>query len=200
MVVRLYPKAILYKNILDPGQGRLKPKGITVHYTAGGSASSSMDHLRETNLRYHLVIDRDGDVYQMVSLNERVLHAGRADWLGYSPNEAHIAVAIASWGKLQKSEGIYRSWADVVIPPSHVNHRSIPSKGEYWEKSSTEQETALLNVLVWLAENCMISPDHICGHEEAAPKRKLDPGGSLSYTMSEIRNIVGNFLEASAPS
>lgn len=192
--MRFYPYSLLHEDIIEHGAGDFesgRAKGITVHYTAGGTATSTINHLRKTALRYHLLIDRNGSVYQLVYLNRKVNHAGPANWLGLSPNSNHIAIAIANWGTLEKDNDRYHTWTRKVLPPSQVAYRPF-TQGEnqgYWEACTLEAEETLNGVIRWLCVNLNIDPKNICGHDEATP-RKVDPGGTLSQTMEEIRRSV----------
>ena len=189
--MKLYPHAQLYTNLIEDGVGDFalgKPLGITVHYTAGGTATSSIDYLRKTALRYHLIIDRNGAVYQLVYLDRKVNHAGTASWQGYSPNSNHIAIAVANWGKLDDQ---HLTWTRKSLPSDRVVCRPYNNqKGDaYWEACTEDQEESLMTALKFLCKHDGISPQNICGHDEST-SRKIDPGGSLSHTMQEIRSIV----------
>jgi N-acetylmuramoyl-L-alanine amidase len=191
---KLYPQATLHGDLIETGVGEFeggKPKGITVHYTAGGTATSTIDYLRKTALRYHLLIDRRGLVYQLVYLDRKVNHAGPADWLGLSPNRNHISVSLANWGTLEKVDDRYLTWARKSLPSSQVAYRPFTrgDKKGYWEACTPEAEESLYRVLHWLCVNCGIEPKHICGHDEAT-SRKVDPGGILSVSMDELRHSV----------
>lgn len=180
---RLYPHAVVYKSV-DMGLGPFRPVGITVHYTAGSSALSTIDYMRQqTKLAYHLLIERDGSVIQMSYLDQRVNHAGVADWNGHSPNREHVAVALASWGLLEKDGDRFLTYTGHEISPALVAYRN----GHHWEAATPEQITSLEKTCVWLCKYLAISPKEICGHDECAPKRKVDPGGVLPYLMSKFR-------------
>jgi N-acetyl-anhydromuramyl-L-alanine amidase AmpD len=68
----------------------------------------------------------------------------------------------------------------------------------YFHKYSLAQEASLIELLVWLKNNnpSIFNVDYILGHDEVAgPKgigrsRKQDPGGALSMTMAELRDLV----------
>jgi N-acetyl-anhydromuramyl-L-alanine amidase AmpD len=192
--VRFYPYAQLRNDLIENGEGAFEgqtAKGITVHYTAGGTATSTIDYLRKTALRYHLLIDREGSVYQLVYLDRKVNHAGPSDWLGLSPNRTHLSVALANWGTLEKEGDRYLTWARKALPSDQVAHRRFTRTGElgYWEACTPEQEAALYSVIEWLCVNCNIDSKNICGHDEATT-RKVDPGGSLSFTIGQLRRTV----------
>lgn len=170
------------------------PSGITVHHTADPDVERTVRDLREQRLGYHLIVDRDGKVWQTAWLNRQVAHAGNARWRGRSPNRAHLAVAIACWGRLTEGgDGQMRSWSGAVVPRGEVAIRKDAwSKQARWQEATSQQEAACLEVLRFLCRAAAISPADICGHDECAlPEgRKDDPGGTLSRGMIELRTML----------
>ncbi len=164
------------------------PMGVTIHYTAGRNLRSSIEALKAAGNAYHVVIDRDGGVFQLVGFDEGVWHAGRALWQGLSPNRTHLSVALMSWGKLSKiKEGAYLSWIGKAVPSSEVVER----RGGCWDAATQPQEEALMGFLTWCVYHG-IDPKHICGHDECAipAGRKCDPGGILSVATPLIREAL----------
>ena len=164
-----------------------RPTGITIHYTAARSWEGVVQALKARDLNYHLLIDREGNVIQTAVLNKRVNHAGKASWLGKSPNLSHIAIALLNWGRLDEEK---KTWAGKKLPQNEVAMR----KNYYWDRCTNLQEEGLITVLRWFMA-VGIDPDHICGHDECAlpAGRKIDPGGILSATMPEIRSELNDF-------
>jgi N-acetyl-anhydromuramyl-L-alanine amidase AmpD len=167
-----------------------RPEGITLHYLADRSVNRAHRTLVDGGLGYHIVIDRMGSVYQLAFLNRRVNHAGKAVWLGKSPNRQHIAIALASWGILTIKKGAFYSWAGIKIPPSEAVARpsNVDGKTYVWDAATEKQEAKLLEILRWFVV-LGINPEDICDHSECAVPvgRKLDIGGVLSVTTHEIR-------------
>lgn len=155
------------------------PTGITVHYTADGDIERVKREMSQAHVGYHFVIDRDGSLHQTANLAKAVNHAGKAMWQGQSPNRTHLAVAFVSWGLLHEG-GIAWNGTRVI----GVNRR-----GHLWDPATAKQEKVLINLLRELCRDFQILPLNICGHDECAlpAGRKVDPGGSLSKTMAEIR-------------
>lgn len=173
-----------------------KPLGITVHYTADRDLQSTFDALKtagsDYSLGYHVVIDRNGCVTQLARFDRMVYHAGKALWLGESPNRTHIAVALLSYGELKKDiHGNFTSWSGVPIDPHQADRRKNNVNEDYswWDVATPAQETSLKMFLLWCVAHG-INPESICGHDECAiPKgRKVDPGGVLSTTMQGLRD------------
>ena len=158
------------------------PTGITVHYTADGDIDRVKRGMGKSKIGYHFLIDRDGSLHQTADLSKAVNHAGRALWNGVSPNRNHLAIAIISWGFLN-DDGL--SWNGTKVV-------GTMREGQLWDAASKAQEQALIRLLRGLMRDFNISAANICGHDECCiPKgRKVDPGCSLSITMSNIRKML----------
>lgn len=193
MIPDLYPRTQKLVNPMEFATGKMVPSGITIHYTADGDAKKSIAALKGAGLGYHIIIDRDGTVYQTCYLSQSVDHAGKALWNGRSPNRHHIAVAVVSWGAVNFKDGKYTAWTGMPLPKAEVQRREGNlGPGEYhWHVCTRAQEDALFAFLRW-AVSKGIKPEDVCGHDEAAiPKgRKADPGGVISKSMKEIRDVL----------
>lgn len=184
------------KKLVDPlsmSTGRMEPSGVTVHYLAEVSVEAAMKSLRAEGLGYHVIIDRDGSLYQTCYFSHKVAHAGVAKWNGKSPNSNHVAVAVASWGAVGLKEKKFYSWAGHEIPSSQVARRQGNRSDTlyHWHAATQPQEATLMMFLRWCVSKG-VKPDEICGHDECAlPEgRKADPGGVLSLTMKELRETL----------
>lgn len=174
------------------GVSDLKPSGVTVHYTADRDLQRTIRALAARDLAYHLIVDRDGTVYQMVPLTKTVWHAGKATWGSASPNRSHLSISLMSWGEVERlAPGAFETWNGLAIPTADVEDR----RGAFWDAATPAQEVALVEALVW-ACGLGIAVGNICGHDECAlPKgRKIDPGGVISKTMEELRAAVAHRL------
>lgn len=183
-----YPAA---DRLLEPENGLVRPfspVGVTIHYTATGSVESAHNGLKSQGLNYHLIIGRDGEIVQTAKLTHSVYHAGRAEWLGVSPNRGHIAIALVSWGHVDADN---KSWAGVEVPNKQVRVKD----GMRWHIATSKQEAQLILTCRWLV--CQgIRPSRICGHDECCipAGRKLDPGGILSKPMDSLRRLLHSAL------
>lgn len=157
------------------------PKGITVHYTADGSVERIKREMGSTKIGYHYIIDKDGSIIQTASLLKTVNHAGVAMWNDKSPNRTHLAVAFVCWGYLN-ARG--QTWTGLQIP------NPVSRANGMWDAATDAQEKSLTKLLIHLINTYKISPLDICGHDEAAlpAGRKIDPGGSLSKSMAQLRS------------
>lgn len=199
----LYDHADALYRLDELAQGPLPSgavRGVTIHYSAERALEPTVRALRgigtdRVSLGYHVLIARDGTVTQLTRFSKRVYHAGKATWQGYSPNAAHISVALLSHGMLQRGGvlGGFRTWAGEPVDPAEVAERpnNVNGRMAFWDAAPREQELALLKFLRW----CMAHGIHasaICGHDECATPlgRKVDPGGVLSVTMNQLRAIL----------
>lgn len=179
--IRLFPFALT--SFSPMFRTPIKPKGIVVHYTAGGSAISSMNHLRSVDLGYHLLIERNGRVWQQYSLDSQCSHAGKALWNDHYPNNSFYGIALCNYGKLLKNgKTIYGT----------TPQKSTLRNGELWEPATPSQEATLIYLCRWLIAHQGISHKNICGHDECALPigRKTDPGGALSFSMQDLRDYL----------
>jgi len=163
--------------------------GCTIHYTADRDVQRTIRSLMERKCGYHLIIDRDGAVHQLAYLSHKVSHAGVAAWNGVSPNMHHLAISVASWGRLNKDG---QDWRGRQVPAGEW--KLGKEKRDGWDKATPAQEATLLKVCRWMIENFHLAPGSFCGHDECAiPKgRKTDPGEMFSFTMSELREKLAH--------
>lgn len=198
----VYP---LVASIIDPtamAAGQFigsRPQGVTVHYSADRDLKRTIKSLQDRHLGYHLIIDRDGKVYQTCYLDRRVSHAGPSEWRKLGCNRWHAAVCLISWGEVKKKSGkIYSAWNGAELIDEDIDGKDIARRPANvggalanWDAATDAQEGRLLEVLRWFIA-CKVDPRNICGHDEAAipPGRKIDPGGVLSFSMEDIRNAL----------
>jgi N-acetyl-anhydromuramyl-L-alanine amidase AmpD len=205
-----YPKAERTNiNLINRGnyEGNY-PVGAVIHYTAGQFAKgkqSALDTLNGAKLHGYsfIVIAYDGTVLQDTPLNKWGEHAGESNWngLGSYVSSKLVGIEICNAGLLENRGNKYYTWFNTEIQKDQV--REIKSNNDnqvagYFHKYSLAQEASLIELLVWLKNNnpSIFNVDYILGHDEVAgPKgigrsRKQDPGGALSMTMAELRDLV----------
>jgi N-acetylmuramoyl-L-alanine amidase len=156
------------------------PDTIVIHYTAGASADSSVRTLCDPHSRAsaHLVVGRDGTVHQLVPFDTVTWHAGKSSWRGRSGyNRYAIGIEIDNAGHLTPNgSGGYLSWFNRLYPAEEVIeavHRNEQSP-RFWHRYSEAQIARVFELCALLCGSYPIG--EILGHEEIAPRRKLDPG------------------------
>lgn len=78
--------------IESPNQGgKINPRFITMHYTAGWTAASAISTLTNPSEKVsaHFVVDRDGTITQLVSCNRKAWHAGPSNFMGFKDLNTH---------------------------------------------------------------------------------------------------------------
>ncbi len=169
------------------------PDSIVIHYTAGSSASGSAAWLKrpEVKASAHLVIGRDGSVFQIVPFNIQSWHAGVSAYGGRSGyNKYSIGIELDNAGWLTKTGNVFRASfgrtysADEVLKAKHEHER----QERYWHTYTEAQLDRCRDICELLIDQYGIK--EIVGHDEIAPGRKQDPGPA--FPMNHFRN---NLLE-----
>ena len=181
------------------------PRFIVMHYTAGGAGVASRDYMLKSPTHKqrlsgaagkvygsaHIVIDRDGSVWQIVPFNRKARHAGRSSWRGLeSLNRHSIGIEIANYGWLnQQGDGSYKRSDTPRFAAGQVTVAPMPSGSSVmgWENYPTAQLDAIERVSRGLLA-AYPSIGEILGHQEIAPGRKFDPGPA--FPMTRFRNLV----------
>ena len=122
---------------------------IIIHYTALKSISESIEYLcnKKNKVSSHYLISKRGEIYNLVDEDKRAWHAGKSYWKGNTD----------------------------------INSSSIGIELDYFpDKKNTKYTRNLLNSLIKLLKKIIkkynISKDHILGHSDISPYRKIDPG------------------------
>lgn len=159
-----------------------RPNGVVLHYTADDNLERVMDSLASKKLGYHLIIERDGTVYQLARLNKKTYHAGRSSWRGFYCNTSFIGVAFMSWGLL-KADGL--SWSGAVVDKSEIRKDGF----NQWHVCTKKQIESMWDVLTFLCAELNISPSNVCSHAECCvPQgRKVDVGLTVPFSMNALR-------------
>lgn len=178
---------------------------VVMHYTAGGSGAASRDYMlksptqkqkllgagRKIYASAHVIVDRDGSVWQIVPFNRKARHAGRSSWKGLqSLNRCSIGIEIANYGWLDpQGDGSYKrpdtprfAAEAVVVAPMPSGTREMG-----WENYTESQLEAVAQVTRALVY-AYPSISEILGHQEIAPGRKFDPGPA--FPMQCFRNLL----------
>jgi N-acetylmuramoyl-L-alanine amidase len=158
-----------------------------VHFTAGATALSTIDWWKKPSAKStsaHVVIDRDGKIFQCRPFNKTTGHAGVSRWrdpetsvLYKNLNRCSIGVELANAGE---DVELARRWSS--LPLVKAKHRN-ESVVKLWEAFPPAQISACAKLLDALTEHYKL--DDITGHDCIAPERKVDPGPA--FPMKEIR-------------
>lgn len=167
------------------------PDTVIMHYTAGSSAQSSVNHLTKHDVKAsaHLVIGRSGEVFQLVPFDKIAWHAGISRYGGREGfNKYSIGIEMDNAGLLKKVGHQYQAWFGTKYGESdvlHATHRNETTP-QYWH-TYTEAQWQVAREIVELIVNAYDIRE-ILGHEEISPGRKQDPGPA--FELDRFRNMI----------
>ena len=165
----------------SPHGGRpIRPTYLVLHYTAGVSAASAIAWFLDPKAKAsaHLVVGRDGAVTQMMAFDRSAWHAGVSAWEGLTNLNGHsIGLEMANAGKLVRGPaGGWRSWSGDPVRDDEVliaRHRNEAAEAA-WHRYS-EAHVATVSA-IGAALHTAYRFKGVVGHEDIAPRRKVDPG------------------------
>jgi len=184
--------------VLNGGQAM----GLVIHYSAGRyedgskSARQTLHHMGKSGLGC-MAMDTDGKLYRAENqtLQQVAYHCGKATWQGKTRLSYYLmGIEVCCAGKLEDATG--KTWFGQQV--GKENTRKITEKSDnikpgLYHKFTDLQEASLINFCLWqLDTNPNFNIDFIVGHDEIAPTRKTDPGGSLSMSMPDFRELIRN--------
>jgi len=171
-------------------------RGLVVHYTAGRMENGDKDAINTVKSMAKrglgcLVMSSTGKIFKSKDqgLNEVAWHAGKSSWKGKTGISRYcMGMEICCPGKLDENG---KAWFGTVYNNSRDVKAEANRKAGKYAKFSPEQEKSLIDFCLWqLDVNPEFDIDWICGHDEIAPARKSDPGGSLNWAMPAFRWII----------
>lgn len=158
---------------------------LVIHFTAGASAKSSIDFWRTPEAKgasAHIVIDRDGKIYQCRPFNKTCGHAGKSKWKGFSNlNDCSIGIELANAGD---DPALAKRWTKLPLLKAVHKHGSPIKEWEAYPQAQLDACKALSQVL---CERYNL--DDVIGHDDIAPDRKNDPGPA--FPMQKLREACG---------
>lgn len=186
------------KRLPYPAGPPMFPRRFAVaHFTDGATAVSSVDFWKSPAARgaeAHVVIDRDGTVYQIRPFNQKADHAGESSWVDPTSgikyqwlNNCTIGIEFANGGYDDPERDAF-DWAKKLpgfkaISARHKNGGPV----RVWEVYPEAQIVAGIAVFKAIVERYNL--DDLVGHEDIAPARKVDPGPA--FPMLRIREACG---------
>ncbi|WP_372774597.1 N-acetylmuramoyl-L-alanine amidase [Mangrovibacterium sp.] len=169
------------------------PDTIIIHYTAGRDALSSAEYLRKDDIKAsaHLIIGRNGEIYQLVDFNTVAWHAGESQYAGRTFfNRYSIGIELDNAGRLEKVGTEFQAWFGKKYQQNDALlavHRN-ESHPTWWHTYTPEQIEACRQVCDLLIKSPAYSISSILGHEEIAPGRKTDPGPA--FPLDKFRSML----------
>ena len=140
---------------------KIPPTLIVIHSTAGSNLSGAVDTLRERNLGYNYIIDKDGVVYKCCPAGNYTYHAGNS----YGPREEAQRVS-----KQQDDGGNF-------VAGCSVNSYSVGISfvHENDGRQVTDAQKVAVRELIKALKDQFPSIEWLTGHRLVSPGRKSDP-------------------------
>lgn len=164
---------------------------LVIHFTSGATAMSSINFWKSPEAKgaeAHVIIDRDGTIYQVLPFNQRADHAGKSKWkdpntgrLWENLNSCSIGIELANAGDDEK---LATKWSKI---PMHWGAHKNGGKPKLWEAYTPAQLAACEMISKVLVDRYNL--DDVVGHDDIAPDRKVDPGPA--FPMAALRVACG---------
>lgn len=180
--------SIAKRELIPGGDSMPIRRFLVIHFTAGASALSSINYWRElkSGVCAHLVIDRDGTIYQCRPFNRTAGHAGPSKWadpktgiLYEGLNKCSIGIELANGGDTFPTKFS-------KLAPVSARHKNGGAFVQ-WETFPQAQLSACTEVSKALVARYNL--DDVVGHDDIAPDRKNDPGPA--FPMLDLRQACG---------
>jgi N-acetylmuramoyl-L-alanine amidase len=183
-------EAVRYAESPNRG-GEFSPRFLIMHYTAGSSFDSSLNHMtrRDAGASAHLLIGRDGAIAQLVPFNRVAWHAGISRWQGLSGLNSHsIGIELDNAGPLDRQGERWCAWFGRACPDDEVTVARHKNGGARrgWQAYSEAQIATALEAASAICRHYRLAD--VLGHDDIAPDRKSDPGPA--FPMASFRSAV----------
>lgn len=161
-----------------------------MHFTAGATGLSSINYWKalSNGICAHIVIERDGTIYQCRPFNRTCGHAGKSAWRDPNTgqffrnlNSCSIGIELANAGDNPALATRYTSLP--LVSGKHKNGGNV-RKWEQFPKVQLDAAEAVTRAIVQ-----RYNLDDVVGHEDISPDRKCDPG--FAFPMVEFRRKLG---------
>ena len=143
-------------------------KFIIIHYTGMQSEIESINRLKSQKYKVscHYLINRKGEVIQMVKDPNIAWHAGKSKWKNFvNLNKNSLGIELVNKGH------------------------------QYgYQNFSSRQITSLIKLCKNLKRKYFIKKENFLGHSDIAPLRKLDPGEKFPWKKLNTYNL-GNWYK-----
>lgn len=160
--------------------GAMKPVWLVIHYTATDNYDADVETL-STGPRpasCHLVVAPDGRITQIGTFRDKLWHAGKSAWKGYSGlNASSIGIEVTCPGPIDRDQARYGAKLKPGQPylfadDAHKNGGPV----RRWAIFTDAQIAVVQEVGTLLMAHYGLR--EAVGHDDIAPTRKIDPGPS----------------------
>lgn len=174
----------------------ISPEIVVLHDTAGrldqGNSARYLASNNTAKASVHFVIERDGEIVQLVPTNRKANHAGDSSYHGKKwCNGFSIGIELVNPGKMTRASATHALawWGERFDIEGHgIREMTTPQHGHgLWMPHSEEQIDALLDLLTVLFRDIPSLKD-ITTHWFISPGRKVDPNPTLAT--SQLRAMI----------
>lgn len=179
------------RDLLPGGSPMNTRRCLVVHHTSGATAQSSIDFWKSSAAKgasAHVIIDRDGTIFQCRPFNRTCGHAGVSRWkdpgtgrLFTGLNSCSIGIELANAGD---DAELAMRWTK--LPLVRLRHRN-GGPAKLWEAFPAAQTEACTEVCAALVARYNL--DDITSHDAIAPERKNDVGPA--FDLLALRKACG---------
>ena len=187
---RLVGTGVTFRQTPNTG-GALQPRFLIMHYTAGRTLESSVESLctkkPQGNASSHIVLGRDGRVFQLAPFNVITWHAGVSQWNGLDGmNHYAIGIEMDNAGLLHREGDQFAAWFGKTYPPPEVQLAEHRHGGgvQPWHTYTEAQIARALELCELLVAHYGL--EDVLGHEDVARGRKVDPGPA--FPLAAVRS------------
>jgi N-acetylmuramoyl-L-alanine amidase len=172
------------------------PLGIVIHFTAGGSGSSSAAWLKnpDSKASAHVVVDYDGKIIPVVHPSLRAWHAGTSQLMGMTGcNNFTLGIEVANPGPLTRNpDGSMKTIFNKNFDGPFIT-AAQGLETRYYASYTEAQFVAVKQLCQLLCATYSIDPAMIVGHEHVSPGRKVDPGPAWDWSrLDDMVTLPGN--------
>lgn len=164
------------------------PDTIIFHHTATTSISSVINTFTSTKVprvSAHILIDRNGNIFQFVPFNIKAWHAGESNIkiqennnaiIRSSLNNFSIGIELLNEGSYLKKlpNNLFQTWYGSFEKDGVEALHKHSDKSYFWQPYTPEQLNIAKELTIFLIKELEIK--FILGHDDIAPSRKIDPG------------------------
>ena len=137
---------------------------IILHYTAMKDYKEALSQLCDTNNKVssHFLINKSGEIFNLVNIISRAWHAGKSNWKKVSDiNSESVGIEIDNSGHIYD-----------------------------FENYTIKQIDSLIKLLKYISYNYAIKKHNILGHSDISPYRKIDPGEKFPWMKLKRNNLT----------
>src|SRR3954470_21390846 len=192
-------------HLLDGAKLQILPGGsslairrlLVIHFTSGKSAQSSIDFWKSPEAKgacAHIIIDRDGTIFQCRPFNRTAGHAGVSTWFDPAAkitrsgcNAFSIGIELANAGDSVEGSVEHPHFGSFPIAAALQAKHKHGGPLTLWEVFPQAQLDACFALAQALFDRYHL--DDVRGHDDIAPERKNDPGPA--FPMDQLREKLG---------